>query len=172
MVTTLNNWISINAIKMMERLSLYSMLDEDAFQDAYLSLSTAINGAEQGAIIERRFVAEYNRISGKHINEAYTTVHPEELFFNLLPNEDAPESDALKFVPKKLIEAIKRYIRQTFPSLEVVAWEMNLNKASLRDISDITGLTRCEIIKSRKEIASKTRNKFNQQIKKYGYEIA
>lgn len=161
---TFNAWITDNISRMMERLSLYTSLDEDAFQDAYLNLATTIKNREPEALIERRFVAAYKRISGKHISETYATVNPNELFFNLLPAEEAPE-DAKEPKPIKwLAVVIKRHIRATFPKKEVMAWEMRLDGVSYRDITDSIGMSRDKTAASGRKIAAETRKAFNQRI--------
>lgn len=168
--TSFNAWIGANALRLMQILSISAPLDEDAFQDAYLSLATSCLTPEAESVFEKAFVMAYRKLSRESTSEDFSTCHPDDLFFTLLPAGEAPEDGAEKYVPKKLIEAIKRYIRHAFPHGEVVAWEMSLAGASLRDISDATGLTRRETIKLRYSIAANTLNAFAQQIRRYGYE--
>lgn len=158
--TTFNAWIADNTSRIMEQLSLYTSLDEDAFQDAYLNLATTIKNREPEALIERRFVAEYKRISRKHICETYATVNPDDYFFTSIAAEETTYTEPKPI--KWLAVTIKRHIRATYHKQEVMAWEMRLNGQSYRDIEDSIGMSRVKTIKSGRKIAAETRKAFAQ----------
>ena len=78
-----NFWIINNASRLRARLSASPSFDEDAFQDAYLTLATECSQQEPICDIERAFLAAYRKHTGKHLSETYDTSHPDDLFFTL-----------------------------------------------------------------------------------------
>lgn len=155
-----NAWICENASRLRENLGLYSSLDEDAFQDAYLTLATAYNKADSGAEFEKAFVTEYRKFSRKNIGEAFTTVHPKELFFTLLPAEDPEDKQEADAPSRWLISRIRKHIRDTFPKTDVLAFEMKVAGYSCRDITDTIGIGTTAINNAANRIAMQTRLKF------------
>lgn len=160
--TTFNAWICANAAKLKERLSLYSKIDEDAFQDAYLTLATTFNQKNDTADYENAFLKAYRKFSGKNISETYTTCHPDELFFTLIPAEetvpDEKEEDADK--AQRFFHRIRKHIRDTFPTTDVMAFEMKITGYSCRDISDTLGIGTTAINNATERIIAQTRLQF------------
>lgn len=160
--TTFNAWICENAAKLKERLSLYSNIDEDAFQDAYLTLATTFSPKNDTADYETAFLKAYRKFSGKNISETYTTCHPDELFFTLIPAEetvpDEKEEDADK--AQRFFHRIRKHIRDTFPTTDVMAFEMKITGYSCRDISDTLGIGTTAINNATERIIAQTRLQF------------
>ncbi len=160
--TTFNTWMSDNAAKLMQRLSLYQPMDEDAFQDAYLTLAEAYATKESCATFEKAFLATYRRFSLKHISDTFKTCHPDELFFTLLPSEETEPMEQ-RAEPKdntRLLKKVTRHIRNTFPSRDVIAFEMKLRGFSCRDIEDALGIGTTAINNAAQRITAQTRQKF------------
>ena len=160
--TTVNAWISDNAAKLKQRLNIYNNLDEDAFQDAYLTLVQEYRTPETGSTLEDAFLKAYRRISNKSLGESFTTSHPDELFFTLLPSEETePMEQAAD--PKDrapLVKRIERHIRSAFPRRDVMAFEMRMKGYSCRDITDTLGLGTTAINNATERIITQTRLQF------------
>lgn len=141
-------------------------LDEDAFQDAYLTLAITHDTMEQGAVFEKAFIAAYKKFSGKRICESFTTCHPDELFFSLLPadisEEDAEDTKSLNF--ESVAKAIKAHIRTNFSKVEVAVLEMRLKGMSVRNTADALGLSRFSIDSTTQRIIAQTRAQFEYAI--------
>lgn len=158
---TLNEWICTNAAKLKERLSLYSSLDEDAFQDAYLTLVTDCEAEEDSMAFEKAFVAAYRKLSGKRISEAYATVHPDDLFFTLLPTQkDEPEEKRDERPSQRLASKIRKHIRATFSTNDVAAFEMKIAGYPCRDITDALGMGTTAVNNATQRIITQTRLQF------------
>lgn len=156
--TTFNVWICENAAKLRDKLNHHNSIDEDAFQDAYLSLAEIYDTPDSGASFETAFLAAYRKFSGKHISETYATVHPDELFFSLIPAEDTEPEDT---TPSRwLICKIRKYIRKTFSKTDVTAFEMKMTGFSCRDISDTIGIGTTAINNATNRIITQTRLQF------------
>ena len=136
-----NFWIINNASRLRARLSTSPSFDEDAFQDAYLTLATECSQQETLCDIERAFLAAYRKHTGKHLSETYDTSHPDDLFFTLLPSADEDDEEEATDEDKPgLAASIRRYIRKSFSKQETTAFEMRMKGFSYRDIADVTGL--------------------------------
>lgn len=160
--TTFNAWICENAAKLKERLSLYSNIDEDAFQDAYLTLATTFDPKNDAEDYENAFLKAYRKFSGKNISETYTTCHPDELFFTLIPAEEITSEEKPEDADKaqRFIQRIRKHIRDTFPTTDVLAFEMKITGYSCRDISDTLGIGTTTINNATERIIAKTRLQF------------
>lgn len=159
---TFNTWISDNAARLREKLSLYNTFDEDAFQDAYLTLATTYDKQTDGKEFERAFISAYRKLSGKHISEQYATCNPDELFFSLIPSEETEpmeQQDEAKDT-RGLIGRIRKHIRDTFPKTDVLAFEMKMTGYSCRDITDTIGIGTTAINNATNRIIASTRLQF------------
>lgn len=157
-----NEWVINNAALLKHRLSLYTALDEDAFQDAYLTLATTCRSKEESILFEKIFTETYRQLYQKNLNESYTTVHPDDLFFSLISSEEAESDDTQEATySKNLILKIQHHIRTTFSTREVTAWNMKLEGYSLRDITDVVDMGTTKIYKTVRKIASETRAQFS-----------
>lgn len=155
---TFNSWISDNAARLREKLSLYNTFDEDAFQDAYLTLATTGENQSSNKEYEKAFIAAYRKLSGKHISELYSTSHPDDLFFSLIPSEDKEpmeQPEATKDT-RWLISRIRKHIRDTFPKTDVQAFEMKMTGYSCRDITDTLGIGTTAINNATNRIITRT----------------
>ncbi len=159
--TTFNAWISDNATKLKERLSLYSRIDEDAFQDAYLTLATTCE-KDCATDYENAFLKAYRKLSGKNLSETYTTCHPDELFFTLIPAEETVPEDKPERADttQRLISRIRKHIRDSFPKTDVSAFEMKITGYSCRDISETLGIGTTAINNATNRIITQTRLQF------------
>ena len=70
---SLNEWICKNASALKQKLSLYTAFDEDAFQDAYLTLATTAETEDDHAGYEVAFIKAYRKFSGKNLSETFST---------------------------------------------------------------------------------------------------
>lgn len=160
--TSFNAWISKNAARLMQILSIGSPLDEDAFQDAYLCLVSTCRTQDKGEAIEKAFVAAYCKFTRKAVVENYTTARPEEFVFTLLqtaPEPGIPDQQREDRM-ESLAMAIKAHIRATYSRNEVAIWEMRMGGTSIRDIADALGISRTAANKAMRRIAERTRAQF------------
>lgn len=157
-----NSWISDNAARLRDKLSLYNTFDEDAFQDAYLTLATTGENQNSNNEYEKVFIATYRKLSVKHISELYTTSHPDDLFFSLIPSDDVEpmEQPGTAKDTRWLISRIRKHIRDTFPKTDVQAFEMKLTGYSCRDITDTLGIGTTAINNATNRIIARTRLQF------------
>lgn len=157
--TSFNEWIRHNGAAVRRRISLRGTLDEDAFQDAYLCMATA---PETEVGCEADFMRIYRRHVAKNLGEAFSTCHPDELFFLLLPSrdaepmEDAPEEDAAGYTAA----IIRKFIRATFPRRDVRMLELRLFGFPYRDIADAFGIRPSAINGIINSIITRTRREF------------
>lgn len=158
--TTVNAWITDNAAKMKAILSIHSTFDEDAFQDAYLILVKEYPLPEVDGVLERAFLNAYKQCSGKAISEAFSLLHPDELFFNLLPAEETEQENSDETDEMPLAKKVQRHIRTTFPKAEVMAFEMRIKGFSYRDIAETIGIEVAAINKLTERIIRYTRRRF------------
>ena len=160
--TSVNAWISDNAARLRQRLNLYNTLDEDAFQDAYLTLVQEYRKPETGSTLENAFLRAYRRISNENLAGAFTTIHPDELFFTLLPSDETEPMEQAD-EPKDhapLVKRIERHIRSAFPRRDVMAFEMRMKGYSCRDITDAIGIGTTAINNATERIITQTRLQF------------
>ncbi len=160
--TTFNVWICENAIRMKALLSLCRCIDEDAFQDAYLTLAETFNPKNDTADYETAFLKAYRKFSGRNLIETYTICHPDELFFTLIPAEETDPEETEKDADKaqRFINRIRKHIRDTFPTTDVMAFEMKITGYSCRDISDTLGIGTTAINNAMERIIAQTRLQF------------
>lgn len=155
----LNTWIAQNATKLKNALSSPSF-DEDAFQDAYLTLATECREQETSNALERAFMAAYRKHTGRHLSETYSISHPDEMFFTFLTDTTDEDDQQDTDIPGTLVNNIRRYIRNTFPEREASAFEMRMNGYTYRDITDVTGLGATAFNNSSGRIIAATRIAF------------
>lgn len=157
-----NEWISNNAVMLKHRLSLYTALDEDAFQDAYLTLATTEEAQQNEAGYEVAFMKAYRIFSGKNLSETYATCHPDDLFFSLLPSDEAEPMEEKPDEPPtdRIAVKMQRFIRATFPRRDVRILELRLLGFSCRDISDTLGIGTTAINNAMERITTQTRLQF------------
>lgn len=160
--TTVNAWISDNAAKLKQRLNIYNTLDEDAFQDAYLTLVQEYTTPESGNILETAFLKAYRRLSNRNIGEAFTLSHPDELFFTLLPPDETDPMEKPEETKDRapLAKRVQRHIRASFPRKDVMAFEMKIKGFSCRDITDAIGIGTTAINNATERIITQTRLQF------------
>lgn len=160
-VTSFNSWIGENALRLMQTLSISAPLDEDAFQDAYLSLATSCRKQEAGSVFEKAFLMAYRKFSRKAMSEAFNTYHPDDIFFTLLPAQETECNEQNREQEKEsLTHAIKAYISTTFNRAEVAVWEMRMSGTSIRDITDALGLSRAATDNTMRRITELTCEQF------------
>lgn len=159
---TFNTWISENALRLKQILSMAAPLDEDAFQDAYLTLAGKNRRRDVGAVFERAFVDAYRKFSRLALQETYTTSHPDDLFFTLLSTAEETEATdpEAERMAESLAKAIKSHIQATYSRAEVAIWEMRMLGNSIRDIADTLGLSRDTADKTIQRITEQTRAQF------------
>ncbi len=157
-----NEWIGRNAMKLRQRLSLYSAIDDDAFQDAYLTLATDTEPEYNHDGYEAAFTKAYRKYSKKNLSETFSTWHPDELFFSLLPSEDAEpmEDEPEEPTTEKIVAKIQRHIRATFPRRDVRILELRLLGFSCRDITDAFGIGTTTINNTTNRIITQARREF------------
>lgn len=159
---TVNAWISDNAAKLRHRLTIYCSLDEDAFQEAYLTLAMAFRAPESARILEAAFLKAYRQLANRNIGESFTMSHPDELFFTLLPSDDTEpmeEPEETKDIAS-LARRVRRHIRASFPRIEVMVFEMRIKGFSCRDITDTMGIGTAAINNITEQIIIKARSRF------------
>lgn len=128
----------------------------------HLTLATTEDAHHDTAGYETAFTKAYRKFSGKNLSEAYTTCHPDELFFSLLPSdeaepmEDMPDESSTDRIAAKM----QRFIRATFPRRDVRILELRLLGFSCRDIADSFGIGATAINSATDRIITQTRLKF------------
>lgn len=160
--TTVNAWISDNAAKLKQRLNIYNNFDEDAFQDAYLTLLQEYTTLESGNTLEIAFLKAYRRLSNRNIGEVFTLSHPDELFFTLLTSDETDPMEKPEETEDRapLAKRVQRHIRASFPRKDVMAFEMKIKGFSCRDITDAIGIGTTAINNATERIITQTRLKF------------
>lgn len=161
--TTVNTWIRDNAAKLKQRLNSYNNLDEDAFQDAYLTLVQEYPTPESGSTFENAFIRAYRRLSNKAHSETYKQSHPDDVFFSLLTSDDETEPMEDTDEPKDhtpLAKRVQKHIRAAFPRRDVMIFEMRMQGFSCRDITDTLGVGTTAINNATERIITLTRLQF------------
>lgn len=158
---TFSGWLIDNAARLKERLSLQGILDEDAFQDAYIAIVTSVE-QESTSDYEKTFLKAYRQLYKRNMGESFTTSHPDELFFNMLSSDEAEPmeetEDAADTAP--LANRLISHIRKSFPPKDVMAFEMKMKGLSLRDISDALGIGTTAARNAIERITEMTRERF------------
>lgn len=157
--TTINAWISDNADIIKRRLRSIGAVDEDAFQDTYLSLVKEYPKQESSATFENAFIKIYRRIEKRHFRETYETLYADETFLSLIPSEE-PETQDRPKDRKPIADRIRKHIRSSFPQRDVTAFEMRMKGFSYRDISDTLGIGTTAIYNHTERIIAQTRLHF------------
>lgn len=155
--TTINAWISHNADRLKRKLSISARIDEDAFQDTYLSLVKEYPEPESSATFENAFLKIYRRIEKKHFRETYETINADESFLSLIPSEEPEDRPKDR---KPIIDRIRKHIRSSYPQRDVTAFEMRMKGFSYRDISDTLGIGTTAIYNHTERIIAQTRLHF------------
>lgn len=165
-VPSFNSWMSLNAARLKERLSLGAGFDEDAFQDAYLTLAESSRGVDSPDY-EHSFLRAYRSLSRRNFRETFRTCHPDELFFRLLAAEqededEQPDAEAsLSEGTETFARQVRKHIRDAFPRPQAAAFEMRLAGYSCRDISDVLGIGSSAINSATEHIIAQTRLRFS-----------
>ena len=157
--TTINAWISDNADRLKRRLSIIARIDEDAFQDAYLSLVKEYPKPESSATLENAFIKIYRRIEKSHFRETYETLYADEAFLSLIPSDEPDPQDRPRD-RKTIADRIRKHIRSSYPQRDVTAFEMRMKGFSYRDISDTIGIGTTAIYNHTERIIAQTRLHF------------
>ena len=162
MKQTINKWISENADSIKQRIGIYCPVDDDAFQDAYLSLVTEYPEPETSATLENAFMKIYRRLSNAHRREVFETSHPDELFFTFLPSEETAPMEQPEEPQDRthIVRKVQKHIRAAFPQRDVIAFEMRMKGFSLRDITDTLGIGSTAINNATDRIIKHTRLQF------------
>ena len=165
-LTSVNAWISDNAAKLRVRLNIYNTFDEDAFQDAYLTLVQEYKRPQTGSALESAFLKAYRRISSKSLGEAFTMSRPDELFFSLLASDSAEPMDTPEEEPDRaaLAHTMLRYIRAAFTPAQCSVWDMRQLGCSLRDTANALDITEREVKRTINLITARLRIQFSHAI--------
>ena len=150
----------------MQALSIPpALLDEDAFQDAYLSIAVSCRRQAAGQVFEKAFLTAYQKFSRMNLCESYTVCHPDELFFTMLPEQETEHADQrIEQDRNGLARAVRAHIRAGYSPNDVAAWEMRMGGATVRDIADALGLRRTAVDSLMRRITESTRKHFKHHI--------
>ena len=158
--TTINAWISDNADRLKRRLSIIARIDEDAFQDAYLSLVKEYPKPESSATLENAFIKIYRRIEKKHFRETYEKIHADEAFLSLLPSDEPETQDRQEDRTETLIASVATFVRGSFPRRDIQAFEMSMKGFPARDIADFLGIGIATYYRQMNRIITRTRLRY------------
>lgn len=169
MKMTFESWCAKNYYKLRERLSLQGLFDEDAYQDAYLSILSRVRKGEQILCYDKHITNAYQAYRKKHISEGFVYVRPDELLFTLLP-DNAPlpmEKSEGKPYYVQMVKEIKSYVKHNYSPTLVLAWETRrINLMSYVDISAFTGIAEKKVKHSIISIDADIREHFANSYKR------
>lgn len=157
-ISAFDKWFIENYSRLKESISLKSLLDEDAFHEAYLAVITNSKLSENMIDFRKVFLTTYRTISRRSLNESYTVCHPNELFFTLLPDtdvEDEPKKDL-----SRLVATIRGFIKNTFTPLQKDIWQMRLQGYSIKDTADSFGISNGQVMTEINIVRSRTCEQF------------
>lgn len=164
--TDFNAWMVTNVSKLIAILNSDGNIDNDAFQDAYIILATSLSPHNQNASddYETIFKEIYAKNLRKNISESFSTLHPDTQFFTQITAEetDPKTADEEADRTQKLIIRMRKYMLDTFPKTEVMAFKMKTIGYSYRDISDALGIGRSTIDNAIKKIIAQTGKQFGK----------
>lgn len=136
-------WISKEYRRLRERLSLTGAFDEDAFHDAYISVRVALTSDTGADKFSTAFCQAYQKISKRHVSEAFAVYNPEDLFFNQL-SDRTPEPMAEPEIQQgreQLVSDIRQHVKHNYSPMVVMIWESRtLRDMTYTDISAISGM--------------------------------
>lgn len=158
----LNEWFIQNYSKLKETVRLISVLDEDMFHDAYLTIVTKKSSEIKLGDLSSLFVRTYKSIIKRRVSENYTLCRPDEVFFELLsePVDDEPqETDHVS-----LAKVIAKYISSTFSIEQKAVWQMRLQGFSVVNTADALGLRKSEVTEMEKTVRERTKCRFAMAI--------
>lgn len=157
---SLNTWIENNAGKLVRQLCAAGPLNEDAYQDAYLTLVATSGRHACDGSFEQAFIAAYRNCCRKQLSEAFATVNPDETFFErqaAYAGGDSAEHNRQQPAKEHLAVVIRAHILTTYSTTEAEAWKMRMAGNSIRDIADALGIS--------KDIAKRTLHKIAHQVR-------
>lgn len=145
----LDRWMAQNASKIRQIIGLDNPVDDDAFQDAYLTIAQEFTvRQERPSVFERAFLAAYRKIQSKNFSETFKTAHPDELFFTMLTDKESdPIEKPKRKEPRKsnLAKDINGFLTITFSSVQMMIWRMRKAGRSIRDTADAMGVSQREV---------------------------
>lgn len=160
--TCFNDWCAANYQRMCQRLNIYAPVDEDALHDAFLYLAENI-GKIEPKDYEKTLTAQYRRISGQYIFQSIAEFRPDELFFNLLSDEEIEEEEDDKKAENAriaLAKSILRFVRHSFSDISVTLLDMRIKGYSYRNLADCLGMTEKQVRENEKLIITRVRAQF------------
>lgn len=157
-----NDWCAKNYGAICQKLNILAPVDEDALHDALVYL------AENFAAIEPRdyektLIAQYRKISGQYFSQSIAEFRPDELFFNLLPNEaieEEEDDEKAENARKALAKSILRFVRHSFSDISVTLLDMRIKGYSYRNLADCLGMTEKQVRENEKLIITRVRAQF------------
>ena len=115
MKMTFESWCAKNYYKLRERLSLQGLFDEDAYQDAYLSILSRVRKGEQILCYDKHITNAYQAYRKKHNSEGIVYVRPDELLFTLMQDNAQLPFESIKEQPSFswMIYDIEQFVETT-----------------------------------------------------------
>lgn len=157
-----NDWITAVAAPLRAMLGMYSDIDEDAFQDTYLRMATDPETPAGSMERRKRFTATYRRHSRRHVDEALTTVRPDETFFLLLADGEEEERDPeAEAAYDEKVRRVWSYIRQIAGGTGIRIIEMRMKGFSVRDLSASFGMPSSRVERVIERAIARTRSRFS-----------
>lgn len=141
MKMTFESWCAKNYYKIRERLSLQGLFDEDAYQDAYLSIINRVRKGEQILCYYEQIINAYRRYCKKHSTEGFIYIRPDELFFAILSDDEITpiETKAERPSTRQLMREIRLFVKHNYTKCQITEWE--LRSLSLLSYTDIAAFT-------------------------------
>lgn len=143
----INKWIEQNHDKVRQRLIDSITFNEDAFQDAYLEISTQALQDFDGNI-EQLFLATYRKKLRQEYIRGSRMVHPQQTFFDLLVEVEAGSEHTPCLA--QVQRYIHRYIRDNERRTIFDLWV--LQRRSRSYISEYMGIAQSTVSIRKKEI--------------------
>lgn len=157
-----NDWCEVNYQRMCQRLNIYAPVDEDALHDALVYLAENFTAIEPRDY-EKTLIAQYRRISGQYFSQSMAEFRPDELFFNLLPDEEIEEGEddeKAENARKALAKSILRFVRHSFSDISVTLLDMRIKGYSYRNLADCLGMTEKQVRENEKLIITRVSAQF------------
>lgn len=153
-----DKWFLENYSRLKEMVSLKSILDEDAFHEAYLVIVTDKSMSASSKDFRKIFLTAYKAITKRSLSENYRVCFPDELFFAMLPTpeiEDEPKIDTTA-----LASEIRSYIHNTFTAVQKSIFTMRVQGYSIRETADTFGINNDQVKDEVRNITCRTRERF------------
>ena len=149
-----NDWITAVAAPLRAMLGMYS--------DTYLRMATDPETPAGSMERRKRFTATYRRHSRRHVDEALTTVRPDETFFLLLADgeEEGRDPEAEAAYDEK-VRRVWSYIRQIAGGTGIRIIEMRMKGFSVRDLSASFGMPSSRVERVIERVIARTRSRFS-----------